>query len=30
MELTEAENYYANIGFAGRVGFGHQPAPVDH
>ena len=26
MELTEAENYYANIGFAGRVGFGHQPA----
>jgi hypothetical protein len=26
MELTEAENYYTNIGFAGRVGFGHQPA----
>ena len=24
MELTEAENYYANIGFAGRVGFGHS------
>ncbi|MDH3598572.1 MAG: isochorismatase family protein [Candidatus Tectomicrobia bacterium] len=26
MELSEAEQYYANIGFADRVGFGERPA----
>ncbi len=26
MDLSEAENYYTNIGFATRVGFGDKPA----
>ena len=26
MDMSEAERYYSNIGFAGRVGFGQKPA----